>query len=130
MKIIIYLSLGIAILASCKKFEGPGGKAQITGSIQGNKYDGAGNLLATYAMKDHNVYLIYGNDSGDNFYDDDISTSYDGSFEFNYLTKGNYRLFTYGKCPSCPGGDTVLIYDIEITGKKEVIDLGTINIRD
>jgi len=130
MKVLITISAAALVLLSCSKFEGPGGKASIIGSVQGNKYDGAGNLLSTYPMMDYDVYLIYGNESGENFYDDDVSTSYDGSFEFNYLAKGNYRLFTYGKCPSCPGGDTVLIYNIEVTGKKEVIDLGTINIRD
>jgi hypothetical protein len=130
MKFFFSISLIALVVLSCSKYEGPGGKASITGTIQGNKFDGAGNLLTTYPMKDHDVYLIYGNESGENFYDDDISTSYDGSFEFTYLAKGNYRLFTSGKCPSCPGGDSVLIYNIEITDKKEVVDLGTINIRD
>lgn len=116
---------------SCKKYAGPGGKATISGIIRGNKYDGANNLLASYPKAKYDVYIIYDNEGEEtNIPNDDVETSYDGSFSFNFLQKGNYRIFTYSECPSCASGDTVIIHSVEITAKDETIDLGTINIRD
>ena len=80
-----------------------------------------------YDAVDEDVYLIYGSEN--TFYDDDIKTSFDGSFEFNYLEKGNYQFFVYSDCNSCLSGDTVLIQDVVISDKKERVDLGTITIQ-
>jgi hypothetical protein len=73
------------------------------------------------------VYLIYGTE--DQFYDDDVKTSYDGSFVFNYLQKGTYTLFVYQDDASQPSGTSVVKQTFEINEKNEVVDLGTINIK-
>ena len=62
-------------------------------------------------------------------FDDDIETSYDGSFEFDYLEEGTYRLFVYEKCTTCNSGKAVIMQTIEIDKKKSAIDVGTINVR-
>jgi len=115
---------------SCKKYEGPGGKASITGTIIGKKYDGAGNLLASYPLTKHDVFIIYGDDPTNTVFDDDTKSSYDGAFRFDNLVKGTYRVFTYGKCPSCASGDTTFLYSVEVTDKKGEVDLGNIEVRD
>ena len=130
---IVLLTLVVILFsaASCKKYAGPGGKATISGKIQGNKYDGANNLLASYPKSQYDVYIIYDNEGEEsNVPNDDVETSYDGSFSFNFLQKGSYRIYTYTECPSCASGDSVIIHSVEITAKDETIDLGTINIRD
>lgn len=127
MKILLSISLSLfALMAfnSCKKVEGPGGAATIKGHILKEKMI-AGQAYFHDAA-DEDVYLIYGNE--DSFYDDDIKTSYDGTFEFNYLEEGNYQLFVYSDCPTCLSGDTIIKRDIVISEKKEVFDLGTITI--
>jgi hypothetical protein len=125
MKLLFSLVLTGLVLtgfSSCKKVEGPGGAATIKGKLLKEKTI-AGQTYY-YDAADEDVYLIYGNE--DSFYDDDIKTSYDGTFEFNYLEEGNYQFFVYSKCTSCLSGDTVLIQDVVISDKKEVVDLGTI----
>ena len=127
MKILLSISLSLfALMAfnSCKKVEGPGGAATIKGHILKEKMI-AGQAYFHDAA-DEDVYLIYGNE--DSFYDDDIKTSYDGTFEFNYLEEGNYQFFVYSDCPTCLSGDTIIKRDIVISEKKEVFDLGTITI--
>ena len=135
MKIIkrtIQFSLAFAgvlfLLQSCSKVEGPGGSSSIVGKIHVNVYDVAGNLINDYDAQDEDVYLIYGSEGS--FYDDDVKTSYDGTFEFNYLQKGTYQLFIYEDCNSCASGKKAVIVDVEIIDKKTTTDVGTINITD
>lgn len=117
-------------LFACTKYEGPGGSSTIKGKIHALIYDGAQNLINEFDKPKHDVYIIYGNDVNETFYDDKIETSYDGTFEFQFLEKGNYRVFTYEDCPTCPSGKDALFYEVEITAKKQTIDLGTINVKD
>ena len=129
-KLISFLSILslIIIASSCNKVEGPGGSSSIKGKLHALVHDGAGNLINEYDLHDYDVYIIYGNDTEETFYNDDVKTSYDGSFEFNYLEKGSYRLFAYEKCVSCPSGKDVVMLDVEITDKKSTVEVGTINI--
>ncbi|HIP32806.1 MAG TPA: hypothetical protein EYG86_08600 [Crocinitomicaceae bacterium] len=124
---ITLLSLTLLFaFSSCKKIEGPGGSSIITGKIHAEIHDGAGNLLAEYDIAKEDVYIIYGNESS--AFDDKVKTSYDGTFKFDYLEKGNYQVFVYEKDPTIPSGKVVKILDVEITDKKSTIDLGTITI--
>lgn len=116
------------LMQSCSKVEGPGGSSTITGKIYVEKYDVAGNLINEYYAQDEDVYLIYGDEG--TFYDDDVKTSYDGTFEFNYLQKGKYKLFVYQKCTSCNSGKEAVFVDVEITDNKSQNDVGTIIILD
>ena len=125
---IITASILVLTITSCKKVEGPGGQASITGKIHALVHDGAGNLINEYDIEKYDVYLIYGNEAGETYFDDDIETSYDGSFKFEYLETGNYQLFVYSKCVTCASGKEVLLQELEITDKKGTVDLGTINI--
>lgn len=107
--------------------EGPGGSSSIIGKVYAKKYDGAGNLLTEYDAPKEDVYLIYGGENS--MYDDDVETSYDGSFRFDYLELGTYQVFVYEKCNTCPSGKSIVIQDVEITEKKSTVDVGTIEIR-
>ena len=126
--LIILLSiLVLSVSNSCKKVEGTGGGATIKGMINEQKYNALGNIIAEYPAADKNVYLIYG--TTDQFYDDDVKTSYDGSFMFKYLQKGTYTIFVYEDDANQPSGKNVIKQTFEITEKGEVKDLGTINTR-
>ena len=116
------------LLQSCSKVEGPGGSSTITGKIHVERYDVAGNLINEYDAQDEDVYLIYGGE--DTFYDDDVKTSYDGTFEFNYLQNGTYQLFVYQDCNTCASGKEAVITEVEITDKKTTVDVGVITIID
>lgn len=112
----------------CTKVEGPGGAATITGKIHVTEYDGAGNAINNYDAPKFDVYIIYGNEEGETYFDDDIETSYDGSFEFSFLEPGNYQVFVYEDCPTCFSGKKEQIIDVQINDKKEVVELGTIEV--
>ena len=132
IKRALQFSLAIAgilfLLQSCSKVEGPGGSSSIVGKVHVEKYDVAGNLINEYDAPNEDVFLIYGEDG--TFYDDDLKTSYDGTFEFNYLQPGVYKLFVYQDCNTCNSGKEPVFVDVEITDKKSTVDVGTIIIRD
>lgn len=88
---------------SCKKVEGQGGSSEIIGKVIIRELDGLGNPIEEYPAQDERVYIIYGDDN--TIYDDDFDTSFDGSFRFQFLTKGTYTLFVYEDCNSCPSGE-------------------------
>lgn len=126
-----FLSVILLVLLSiegCSKAPGLGGKATIKGKITGRFYSDTQLTMLTglSALGDENVYLIYGNDH--TFYDDDISTSYDGSFEFNYLRPGKYIVFMYENCYPCAALQQEKLFEVEITEKNQVVDLGEITL--
>jgi hypothetical protein len=97
-KLILISLFTLIILAGCKKDAGEGGTATITGKVIVHDFDQAFQQAAPtsiYPKADEKVYIIYGENH--NTYDDDYNTSYDGSYEFKHLQKGNYRIFAYSK---------------------------------
>jgi len=122
------IALSAFVLFSCAKVEGPGGSSTIKGTIHVKVYDVGGTVINEYDAPDEDVYLIYGDEG--TFYDDDVKTSYDGSFEFKYLQKGTYQVFVYQDCNSCPSGKEAVIKTVEITDNKSTVDVGVIDIID
>jgi len=107
--------------------EGTGGAAQVNGKVIIKDYNSFGTLLSTYEGQDQKVFIIYGNE--DNIVDDDVSTSYDGTFQFNYLRTGSYTAFVYSNCVTCDSGDSAVKVTFQINDKKEVVNLTDIIIR-
>ncbi len=127
MKKLIISTIFFLLLFSCSKYEGQGGAATIKGVVIEQKYNSLGNVIASYPIPDHDVYIIYGAEN--TFYDDDIKTSFDGSFEFRYLRKGTYKIFVYEDCNSCPSGQKEVLKELEITDKNQVLTLDTIYVK-
>lgn len=104
-----------------------GGSSSIKGKVFLRDYDIAFTTLQSqYYKADEDVFIIYGNDT---IQDDDTKTSYDGSFRFNGLRKGNYKLYVMSKdsakihdcfgCTIIP--DSTIIKTIEITTNRQEI---------
>ncbi len=129
MRLIFSFILGSVLLAACTKVEGKGGAATIKGVVYKQKYNSLGNPISggRYAASDEDVYIIYGD--GSTYYDDNLKTSYDGSFEFRYLQKGKYTVFVYEDCTTCQSGKLEKLYSVEVTDKKGVIVMDTIEIK-
>jgi hypothetical protein len=127
MKQILIFACAFLTFYSCSKYEGQGGAATIKGVVVEQKYNSLGNVIASYPIPDQDVFIIYGVEN--TFYDDDIKTSYDGSFEFRYLRKGIYKIFAYEDCTSCPSGKKEVLKEIEITDKNQELILDTIYIK-
>ncbi len=128
LKFFLFFLAVPLFLGGCKKVEGPGGSSSIIGKVYIIDKDAAGNIITEYDAQKFDVYIIYGTDGVS--FDDDVETSYDGSFKFDYLEEGTYQLFVYEKCNTCPGGKKALITNVEITDKKSTVDVGTITVID
>jgi len=124
IKLILPIFVLLMVFSSCQKVEGPGGTVTIKGVIIERNH--VGTSVFEYPAADQDVYLIYGNENS--FYDDDINTSYDGSFEFRYLQKGNYQVFVYEDDNSVASGTSEVLVDVSATENNQVITLDTIYI--
>jgi len=124
IKLILPIFVLLLVFSSCQKVEGPGGTVTIKGVIIERNH--VGTSIFEYPAADQDVYLIYGNEN--TFYDDDIQTSYDGSFEFRYLQKGNYQVFAYEDDNSVASGMSEVLVNVSATENNQVITLDTIYI--
>ena len=124
IKLFLPFFVLIMVFSSCQKVEGPGGTVTIKGVIIERNH--VGTSIFEYPAADQDIYLIYGNENS--FYDDDIKSSYDGSFEFRYLQKGNYQVFAYEDDNSVASGMSEVIVDVSATENNQVIILDTIYI--
>ena len=125
--IIILLTL---VATSCRKGEGKGGKATITGKVYVDYYNQSGSSVDnSYYARDEDVFIVYGNNT---FYDDKIATHYDGSYQFDYLMPGNYTVYTYSK--DVDGGadnpKILVLKEVTISDKNEIVELDDFEIDD
>lgn len=126
----IFILIVASVIAACKKKPGEGGKASIKGKIWVENWNTGFTVLnEDYYGTDVDVYIIYGDEIN---YGDKVSTNYKGEFEFKYLRKGKYTIYTYSKFRTVPApdGDSAIVNTVEIKDKKENLDLGTITIFD
>ena len=106
------------LFSGCSKEPGEGGKALIRGTVYAVEYnDNTGQPTGNeFYVPEYRVYIRYGD--GD-FYDDDTRTGPNGEFEFRWLRKGTYTVFTYSECPEdCESGVELVSRTVEITEKK------------
>ena len=130
--ILCIIAFSIITIDSCKKSEGEGGKATITGKIWIKKYmvnnTGTGTIVYSgeYAGAYEDVYIIYGDDAT---YGERIETNGNGVYEFKYLRLGSYKIYAYSSGPSLNAINRVAVMkDVEITEKKQTVECETIEI--
>lgn len=121
MKRVIYLMILAVFAFSCSKEEGEGGNSVITGKVMAKVYNNTfTHLLDSFYQPDADVYIIYGDDET---YSDRFSTNWDGSFRFEYLRKGDYKVFVYSVDTtgnSNPVTAPVMI-DVNVPGNNETV---------
>lgn len=118
-KYFLILFILAAAFISCKKGPGEGGSSFIKGKVLLYDYNGNYPLLDTiYYKAEEDVYIIYGD--GDT-YSERFRSSYDGSFEFKYLRKGDYKVFVYSDDSTglSPSGKIIVSQTVEIDENKE-----------
>jgi hypothetical protein len=126
MRISIVVLFVAGLMLSCNKDAGRGGTSSVYGKVHVYNINGIGDTLGEFDGMDEDVYIIYGD--ADETYDDKFSCSYDGSFRFDYLTEGTYRVFAYSRCDTCDDGVTPVFKTIEINEKKTEFNVGNIYI--
>jgi hypothetical protein len=125
---IIIISLLTFGLAACEKDPGPGGTSSITGKIWVLDYNAEyTHLNVEYFASKEDVYLIYGDD---NVYSESFKTNYDGTYKFDHLQKGKYKVFCYSEDTTgkVPGGKFAVIREVEITSNRQDVTVELIKI--
>jgi Polysaccharide lyase family 4, domain II len=127
MKICLLAFVSVLVLTtSCKKEEGEGGSASITGYVHVTDYNASFVIVqGEYPGMDKDVYIKYGDDVGEG---DRTRTGPDGRFEFKYLREGTYTLYVYSDDTTL-SGTSVVSKIVEITDKKQKLDAGTFEIK-
>jgi hypothetical protein len=123
-KNFIALLLTSICFLSCKKNPGEGGFASIEGKVLLKDYDASYTILQSeYYAAGETVYIIYGNG---NEIGNTVKTSYDGSFKFNYLNKGTYKVYVLGEDPTKPylSVPKEKLVEVTISEKKQKKVLG------
>lgn len=118
------------IFSGCKKEEGVGGDATIHGKVYRKHYNSTfSTLINEDYYPDAYVYIIYGANIN---YGQRIKTNYKGEFEFKYLYKGDYKIYTYSlDSAAIVNGalapkDSAVVIDVSLNKRKENSDIGNI----
>jgi hypothetical protein len=113
------LCLGI-LLHSCKKEAGEGGLATIHGKVFGYDINSFGVLVDSGYVGDYRVGISYGDHT---WIDDDTRTSPSGTYSFQGLQKGKYRLVVYSQCDTCTFNQTYFEQFAEISSNKQELEM-------
>lgn len=113
----------VFILQSCHKEPGIGGEANIYGKVYYKRYNSTFTTLINEGyLSDTYVYIVYGDNIN---YGQRLKTNYKGEFEFKYLYKGKYTLYTYGLdslaivSGQLPITEKATIKTVDITERRE-----------
>ena len=108
-------------LFSCTKEEGENGNSVITGKVYTKVYNNSfTHILREYYKPEADVYIIYGDNE---VYNDHIKTNWDGSYRFEYLGKGDYKIFVYSldTLGLSPAGISTVSVELNITGNNKTV---------
>lgn len=110
---------------ACEPEEGEGGGASIQGQVVKRiAYSSPilgieDSIIDEYPAIDERVYIVYGDDQ---IYSDDFKTDYDGWYKFEYLKKGDYTLYVYEECDTCPEKVRPVFLTIELEKNNDFIE--------
>jgi hypothetical protein len=126
MKSFLISALCTLLLMACKKEEGVGGDASISGQVWTYAVNGSfTDTIAEYPAEDTYVYIVYGDNTG---FDKRIKTDYSGYFQFNFLYPGNYTVYVYSFDPAEIDGQSPVIREVTIEDRKENLEMDRIEI--
>lgn len=121
---LFFLVVVLLIFRACEKTEGYGGAGSIEGYLVTRYYnDDMSVLVREEPAVDMEVFLLFGDAS---FVGDNIETSYDGAFGFQYLRQGNYTLYYSSDDTGKVSNDNQVVrHEIELKNGEE-LDLDTL----
>ncbi|MBK7966491.1 MAG: hypothetical protein IPK10_15240 [Bacteroidetes bacterium] len=124
-QLLLNLSI-ILIFTACKKEAGEGGNSVIQGKILERRYTAFPTIYSDNAAIEKDVYIIYGD--GNTTFDDRTKTSFDGSYKFEFLRKGKYKIFVYSEDTVLTnfGKDIPIFLDAEIKKNRSEVNVTTI----
>jgi hypothetical protein len=127
----VLFAIALVVFVSCEKGPGEGGTSTIKGKVIIREYNGDFTVLRDiYPAAKEDVYIIYGDDASE-VYGDNMEADWEGKYEFNYLQKGKYIIYVYSKDSTLTyttSRKTVVMKEVEITGKNQTIEVPDITI--
>ena len=126
IKLLFALLAMVFLLPSCNKGPGEGG----TGTVQGfvklvHHPDNDYTLTAdTMPAAKTDVFIVYGDEA---YFGDDVETSPDGMYRFEYRLPGEYTVYSYSTLPS---GEKVAVGETVTLQRGAVCQVPTIYIHD
>lgn len=119
----------IIILQSCTKEPGYGGNSGVYGVVKLKRYNSNFSKLKQESLfANATVYIVFKDGQG---FGDNVKTSYDGSFNFNHLVPGNYKLYVYSADTTmASSGQIPIIATATIKKAKEFVNIGDIIVAD
>jgi hypothetical protein len=120
--------LAVLLLTGCEKDPGEGGNSILKGKVMKRVYQAFPVVYTEEPAKDEDIYIIYGDEG--NAFDDRTRTSFDGSYKFSTLKKGEYRIFIYSDDTASAsfGNKTQVILETEITKNRSETELPVLSI--
>jgi len=115
-------------ISSCEKDEGEGGTSEIVGKVYVKDYDPSFNfIISEYYAQAEDVYIVYGNDI---VHSDRTRTHYDGTFRFQYLQKGSYKIYAYSRDSTfnSPSGYIPIEVEVKISKNYQTVETEEIQI--
>lgn len=123
---IILAVLSVLAFVSCEKDPGEGGRGLIKGKLFGLDFNSLGILNDSFYVHDERVYIIYGDNE---IFDDDTRTNFDGSFQFDFLYPGRYRIFAYSFCDTCASLEEPIFYEVELETRADEVEIPDLRIK-
>lgn len=127
MKVKLFFGILALVLITyaCEKDPGRGGTSTIRGKVIVHEYNKNFTIPRdTFPGAKEDVYIIYGDDM---VYGDRFEAHYDGTYEFNYLREGQYKVYAYSKDSTLnydvTSQEIPVIKEVEITGKDQVVEV-------
>lgn len=127
---LFLILFGITILfQQCTKEPGYGGNSGIYGVVKLKRYNtDFSKVKEETFLANADVYIIFKDGQG---YGDKVKTSYDGSFVFNHLVPGDYKIYVYSADTSLSvSGQIPITVSASVKKSKELVKIGEIVIAD
>lgn len=125
LKLLKVTSISLLIFNSCTKGPGEGGRATIQGKVFATNYSNSFIKNDSGYIGGQKVYIQYGDEVG---VSDNVDTDNDGKYAFRFLREGKYKVFVYSKKLTNNALDTSVVRNVEITSRKQVLEVSQINI--
>lgn len=105
------------LFLGCEKEPGEGGRASIQGKLYIQEYNGdCSELRDEYYGINERVFIIAGDDPS---YFEDVRTGPDGTFWFQYLRKGSYKVYAISENCDVAGQTEPIFIEVEIDERKQ-----------
>lgn len=126
IRFLLVLVAVVLLLPACNKGPGEGGTGTVQGYVKLVHHPDDDFTLTpdTMAAAKTDVFIVYGDDQ---YFGDDVETGPDGMYRFEYLTAGDYTIYSYSTLPS---GEKMAVSESVKLERGATVQVPTLYIHD